>query len=169
MNIERNGISYALTAEELEKAYREQEKRYRMDDISNVAEEAGYGKLLTSDDISVLAEDFLENYDCSRSENDQMEALIKAYVSKNYPDEISAMFIANQIADNYDYGLLGFTISEEMVHDNYDDPGEAVISLFLKYPGQAKLLNEMLSAVCGWKLDSLSERMEEKREYYDSL
>lgn len=169
MEIERNGISYALTAEELEKAYREQEKRYRMDDISKAAAEVGYGKLLTSDDISALAEVFLENYDCNCSENDQMEALVKDYVSKNYPYELEMKNIADKIADNDDYGLLGFTIAEEMITDNYEDPGVAVISLFLKNPEQAKLLNEMLSAVCGWMLGSLSEKMEEKREYYDSL
>ena len=71
------------------------------------------------------------------------------------------------ICDNEDEGLFGFVINE--TDDSYDDVGNSVVSLFKSNQEQAVLLERMLIAITGYGVDSLMQKMEENRDYYDSL
>ena len=66
-----------------------------------------------------------------------------------------------------DEELLGFVISESI--DNYTETGQDVLRLFETYPEQAERFDNMLVAVCGWGIESLLDRMEEQRDYFESL
>lgn len=76
---------------------------------------------------------------------------------------------------NYDmedaFGCFGFVISDASMNpDNcYEDIGRYVIRCFNQYPEQADILDEMLTAICGWSISSLIEDMERKRSYYEAL
>lgn len=69
--------------------------------------------------------------------------------------------------EHEDAGLLGFVVSENI--DNYTETGLDIIRLFETYPEQAEWFDKMLIAVCGWSIESLLDRMEERRDYYEGL
>lgn len=79
------------------------------------------------------------------------------------------MEMVKQVRENEDEGLLGFIISSSMEGDEYETVGKSVLRTFEKYPEHAEILQEMLIAISGWKLESLIEDMEDERDYYEGL
>ena len=98
MNINRNGKTDALTAEELEQAYREQQHNYKLEDAKNqfcdyhrrnfayelvFANCFGFSRKEVCDPNSMhyLLEDFVASYekhhDCEQAENDIWQEVIR--------------------------------------------------------------------------------------------
>ena len=83
----------------------------------------------------------------------------------NVKEEI--MNVVKDIRNNNDGGLLGFSVRE--IDECYEDTGNGILYMFEKYPEQAELLEEMLGAICCMNFDDIINKMEEDRDYYDSL
>lgn len=74
-NIE-NGESEYETDEEI---FRRIQKQYRIEDAKRHCENLCYNDM-GEDDFEIIADEFLNNYDCNISENDQFENIINNYV-----------------------------------------------------------------------------------------
>ena len=64
MKITRNGVEYTLTAEELEMAFREQQRNYRIEDAKTHAEDIPGSEVLFSEQ------------DCNLDENSIWDAIV---------------------------------------------------------------------------------------------
>ena len=81
------------------------------------------------------------------------------------------MNAVNSIYNKEEEDLFGFCVRNEVMNDmeSFEKTGHHILYTFKKFPEQAKILEEMLIAICGWGIGSLQQIMEEQREYYDSL
>ena len=77
MKITRNETEYTLTAEELEAAYREQEKIYRIEDAKTHAEDIpGREVMFSEQDYEDMADRFFKVQDCNLDENSLWDAIV---------------------------------------------------------------------------------------------
>lgn len=76
--------------------------------------------------------------------------------------------IIDDIYEKDEGGLLGFCV-RELDNVNYEETGNGIIYMFDKYPEHALLLEEFISRVFCMNLDDIVNKMDRKREYYDSL
>lgn len=74
----------ALTPEQLEHAYRIQERKYRLQDAERHVSDAGYADEFDEGDFEMLADIFEAEADCNRPENEVWAEIVeKAHEEKN--------------------------------------------------------------------------------------
>lgn len=78
-----NGVSEYETDEEI---FRRIQRQYRIEDAERHCEDLGHDGL-DNDDFEKIADEFLDNYDCNISENEQFESVIKKYILEQFKTE----------------------------------------------------------------------------------
>lgn len=78
-----NGVSEYETDEEI---FRRIQRQYRIEDAERHCEELGHDGL-DNDDFEKIADEFLDNYDCNISENEQFENVIRKYILEQFKTE----------------------------------------------------------------------------------
>lgn len=76
--------------------------------------------------------------------------------------------ICGRNVDEDESGLLGFCIREND-DSPYSETGNSVLFMFNQHPEHAELLDNMLIAVCGCGIESLLDKMDRERDYYNYL
>ena len=79
----KNGVSEYETDEEI---FRRIQRQYRIEDAERHCEDLGHDGL-DNDDFEKIADEFLDNYDCNISENEQFESVIKKYILEQFKTE----------------------------------------------------------------------------------
>lgn len=64
-----------------EKIYRERQLMYRTEDAKGHISDLGYDDVLGEEDAKIIADRFLQKYDCNLTENDMFACIIEDYVS----------------------------------------------------------------------------------------
>lgn len=73
----------ALSPEQIEYAYRIQERKYRLQDAERHVSDAGYANEFDSGDLEMLADLYEAEMDCNRPENEVWAEIVeKAYEEK---------------------------------------------------------------------------------------
>lgn len=124
MEIERDGKKIELTDREVELAYREKELAYRAEDAKNEWDfYYGDEAPLTQDEAEPLAQEFIDNYDCSLSENDQwVEILDNFYYGERLVEEAEGWF-----------GFYQHEYAERMTDQDYRDLASTFAKTYAGY------------------------------------
>ena len=88
--------------------------------------------------------------------------LVKKYMNK-------AMHIYEPIKEFNNDGLLGFVISESVneMDNSYEDMGRNLINLIERNPDQIDLIERVVIALTGYSFETIKDRMEYNKEYYE--
>lgn len=82
-------IEIELTAAELEQAFRERERDYRIEDAYRHIEELEYDNtMFDDDDVDNIIDLYEKKKDCNIPENTTWESIIEEYISNKIPDQI---------------------------------------------------------------------------------
>ena len=76
-NEELSSLIQGLPSSVLEMAYREQELKFRMEDVIRQAENLGIE--VDDEDVRSIAEEFINKQDCNFSENELFEDILSRY------------------------------------------------------------------------------------------
>ncbi len=77
----------------------------------------------------------------------------------------------SMIKNNEDHGLLGFVISESVneMDNSYEEIGRRLDEVISNNPDQIDLIEKIVIALTGYCFETIKDKMEDNREYYNSL